>query len=139
MGICYLSSVAFIPVTVAAVMFYTYPVLIVLASPLVDGKPPLPRRCSASSRLALAGVVLVLGPGLDSLDPRGLALALLARASPALSQFFAAAALRRRGRGPAKIFWVHVIVLPAALAAAVATGGAARPRGTARSRRWRWR
>lgn len=29
-GICYLSSVAYIPVTVAAVVFYTFPILIVL-------------------------------------------------------------------------------------------------------------
>ena len=36
-GLCYLSSVAFIPVTVAAVVFYAYPSLIVLASPFVDG------------------------------------------------------------------------------------------------------
>jgi drug/metabolite transporter (DMT)-like permease len=36
-GTAYLSSVAFIPVTVAVVVFYTFPVLIVLASPLVEG------------------------------------------------------------------------------------------------------
>src|SRR4051812_33345908 len=37
-GVSYLSSVAFIPVTVAAVIFYTFPVLIVLATPFVDGR-----------------------------------------------------------------------------------------------------
>src|SRR5918912_1805332 len=37
LGAAYLSSVAFIPVTVAGTGFYTYPVLIVLLSPLVDG------------------------------------------------------------------------------------------------------
>ena len=42
-GLCYLSSVAFIPVTVAAVVFYAYPSLIVLASPLVDGTRLTPR------------------------------------------------------------------------------------------------
>ena len=42
-GLCYLSSVAFIPVTVAAVVFYAFPSLIVLASPLVDGTRLTPR------------------------------------------------------------------------------------------------
>src|SRR3712207_5247282 len=36
-GLFYLSSVAFIPVTVAVVVFYTFPILIVLASPFVEG------------------------------------------------------------------------------------------------------
>lgn len=119
-GICYLSSVAFIPVTVAAVVFYTYPVLIVLLSPFVEGKrlsPPL----LGVAALAFVGIVLVLGPAFDSLDPRGLALAFGASLS-AVAQFFAATRCAGVGAAP-KVFWVHVICLPAALAAALATGG----------------
>ena len=52
-GLCYLSSVAYIPVTVAAVVFYTFPILIVLASPFVEGTK-LTRPCSASWRLPLS-------------------------------------------------------------------------------------
>jgi len=38
-SICYLSSVAFIPITIAAVIFYTFPILIVVLSPIIDRKP----------------------------------------------------------------------------------------------------
>ena len=48
-GLCYLSSVAFIPVTVAAVVFYAYPSLIVLASPFVDGARLTPRSLAVVS------------------------------------------------------------------------------------------
>ena len=63
-GRLYLSSVAFIPVTVAVVVFYTFPILIVLASPFVEGTrltPPL----LGIAALALAGVVLVVGPAFE--------------------------------------------------------------------------
>ena len=55
-GLCYLSSVAFIPVTVATAVFYAYPSLIVLMSPLVEGT-----RLTARL-LAVVGVALVGRP-----------------------------------------------------------------------------
>jgi drug/metabolite transporter (DMT)-like permease len=119
-GVCYLSSVAFIPVTVAAVLFYTYPVIIVLVSPLVERGRLSPGLLGVAC-LAFLGVVLVLGPAFDSLDPRGVALALGASAS-AVIQFFVAARCGPVPTAP-KILWVHVVCLPAAMLAAVATGG----------------
>ncbi|PSC04991.1 hypothetical protein SLNSH_11130 [Alsobacter soli] len=119
-GICYLSSVAFIPVTVAAVVFYTYPVLIVLMSPLVERRP-LSAPLLAVAAVAFVGIVLVLGPASASLDPRGLLLAFGASLS-GVAQFFAAARCASLTTAP-KVFWVHVVCLPAALAAAAATGG----------------
>src|SRR3712207_4565960 len=56
LGAAYLSSVAFIPVTVAVTVFYTYPVLIVLLSPLVDGTR-ITGTLLAVTALAVAGVV----------------------------------------------------------------------------------
>jgi drug/metabolite transporter (DMT)-like permease len=118
-GVAYLSSVAFIPVTVAVVVFYTFPVLIVLASPLVEGT-----RLTASllvvAATALAGVVLVVGPAFSGLDPRGIALALIASLATAV-QFFAAARCRRTGM-VAKVLWVHLLVLPASAAIGLLTG-----------------
>ncbi|HEV2557850.1 MAG TPA: DMT family transporter [Microvirga sp.] len=117
-GVCYLSSVAFIPVAVAVVVFYTFPVLIVLASPLVQGTKLTPALLGVVA-LALTGVVLVVGPAFGSLDPRGLALAVGASIATA-TQFFAAALARETGVF-AKTFWIHLIVLPtAALIGAVA-------------------
>ena len=123
-GLCYLSSVAYIPVTVAAVIFYTFPVLIVLASPFVEGKrigPPL----LGIALLAFAGVVLVVGPAFGDLDPVGLVLAMGASLSATI-QFFAAARCQSTSTA-GKIVWVHLIVLPASVIAATLTGGVAGP------------
>ncbi|MDQ4135992.1 MAG: DMT family transporter [Pseudomonadota bacterium] len=123
-GVCYLSAVAFIPVAVAVVVFYTYPVMIVLASPVVDGTRLTPTLLGVVA-LALAGVVLVVGPAFQDLDWRGLALALCASLATA-TQFFAAARSRRTGVY-AKVFWIHVLVLPAAALIGLAAGNLAPP------------
>ncbi|MBN9064700.1 MAG: hypothetical protein BGP06_20425 [Rhizobiales bacterium 65-9] len=118
MGICYMSSVTYIPVTVAAVIFYTYPALIVLGGPLVTGRP-LERRELVVSFVAFAGIVLVVGPTFGSLDPRGLAFALSASAFTA-AQFFAAGRIAHESV-VAKLFWVQVGVLPVAAIVAYAS------------------
>jgi drug/metabolite transporter (DMT)-like permease len=108
-GTGYLSSVAFIPVSVAVVIFYTFPILIVLASPFVEG-----RRLGAPilgiAGLAFLGVICVVGPGFEGLDPRGVLLALFASVCTAI-QFFAGARASRTGL-VAKLFWINVIVIP---------------------------
>ncbi|MGO4571898.1 DMT family transporter [Microvirga sp. 2TAF3] len=124
LGLCYISSVAFIPVTVAAVLFYAYPTLIVLASPLVEGTRLTPTLIGIVV-LALIGIVMVVGPAFGNLDWRGLVLALGAAAATA-TQFFAAARCRKTNV-VAKIFWVHLIVLPTALLVSVFTGQLATP------------
>ena len=123
-GICYLSSVAFIPVTIAAVVFYTFPILIVLASPFVEGTK-LTSALLGVVAAATLGVVLVVGPAFDSLDWRGLALAFGASIATA-TQFFAAGRCRRTGM-VAKVFWIHLLVLPTALLISLAAGQLAPP------------
>jgi drug/metabolite transporter (DMT)-like permease len=124
LGGAYLSSVAFIPVTVAVVIFYTYPVLIVLASPLVDGSR-ITGTLMAVVALAAMGVVLVVGPAFQGLDWRGLALAATASLATAV-QFFAATRCRRTGV-VAKVFWIHLMVLPASAAIGVIAGALTPP------------
>jgi drug/metabolite transporter (DMT)-like permease len=126
LGAAYLSSVAFIPVTVAVTIFYTYPVLIVLLSPLVDGTR-ITATLLAVTALAVLGVVLVVGPAFQGLDPRGLLLAAIASVATAV-QFFAAARCRRTGI-IAKVFWIHLLVLPASAAIGVAAGALIPPQG----------
>ncbi|WP_201839507.1 DMT family transporter [Microvirga zambiensis] len=123
-SVCYLSSVAFIPVTVAAVVFYTFPILIVLASPFVEGTKLTPALLGVVA-LASLGVVLVVGPAFGDLDWRGLALAFGASIATA-TQFFAAARCYRTGV-MAKIFWIHVLVLPTAALIGWAAGDLAPP------------
>jgi drug/metabolite transporter (DMT)-like permease len=112
-GICYISSVTFVPVAVAVALFYTYPVVIVLASPLVEGTRLTPLLLG-NAVLALIGVALVVGPAFHALDWRGIALALGASIAAA-TQFFAMGHCRRTGT-VAKVFWVHIFVLPASAA-----------------------
>lgn len=123
-GSAYLSSVAFLPVTVAAVIFYTYPVIIVLAEPLLT-----PARFSLD-RLAVAlaaflGVGMVVGPDLHGLDPRGLALALAAGLAAA-AQFFAGSACAATPLAP-KLFWSHLLILPVTAGILAFVGGFAPP------------
>ncbi len=119
-GCAYLSSVAFLPVTVAAVVFYTFPVLIVLAEPLVTtARFSLDRL--AVALVAFAGVAMVVGPDIDGLDPRGLALAMAASVFAA-TQFFAAASCATTSLLP-KLFWSHLLILPVTLAIVLATSG----------------
>ncbi len=118
-SICYLSSVAFIPITIAAVIFYTFPILIVLLSPLVD-KKPLTIAMMGIVVLAFIGVVLVLGSTDAGLDPRGLLLAAGASVSAAL-QFFSGTRCRQTGTA-AKVVITQLIVLPSALVTLYFTG-----------------
>ncbi|WP_445501072.1 DMT family transporter [Microvirga sp. G4-2] len=117
-GICYLSSVAFIPVTVAAVVFYTYPIIIVLASPFVE-RTPLTPALTGVVAIATLGVCLVVGPAFSDLDWRGLALAFSASIITAI-QFFTAARCTSTGV-VAKVFWIQLIILPTAILISLVT------------------
>lgn len=119
-GSAYLSSVAFLPVTVAAVLFYTFPVLIVLAEPLVTPARFSPDRF-VLALVAFLGVAMVVGPDLHGLDPRGLVLALAASVMAA-AQFFAASASNDTPLIP-KLFWSHLLILPVTAVILTVTGG----------------
>jgi drug/metabolite transporter (DMT)-like permease len=123
-GICYLSSVAFIPVTVAVVVFYTFPILIVLASPFVE-KTPLTPALIGVVAIATLGVCLVVGPAFSDLDWRGLVLAFGASITTAI-QFFTAARCTRTGV-VAKVFWIQLIILPTAILISLVTDQLAPP------------
>jgi drug/metabolite transporter (DMT)-like permease len=123
-GVCYLSAVAFVPVTIAVVMFYTFPALIVFASPFVEGRR-LDPMLAGIAVLALAGVVLVVGPALDGLDPRGLLLAGAASLATA-TQFFAAARARATPL-LSKLIWVHLGVMPVTIGIGLLTASLATP------------
>jgi drug/metabolite transporter (DMT)-like permease len=119
-GSAYLSSVAFVPVTVAAVVFYTFPILIVLVEPFVTGRSlGLARKLIAVA--AFLGVALVIGPDIDQLDLRGLALAAIASAGAAI-QFFAANAIPKTSL-PAKLVWSQLVILPVTLIILGFSGG----------------
>jgi drug/metabolite transporter (DMT)-like permease len=123
-GVAYISSIAFIPVTVAVVIFYTYPVLIVLMSPLVDGGGRRPELLFIAL-LAFIGVACVVGPAFGELDWRGVALAALASVSGTV-QFFAATRARATPT-VTKVFWLNLMVVPASIVIGLAFGALVGP------------
>ncbi|MDJ0684705.1 MAG: DMT family transporter [Alphaproteobacteria bacterium] len=72
-GVFYLASVAYIPVGLAALVFYTWPMIVAALSPLVGGAAPS-RAQWLCFLVAFAGLASALGPDLAALDWRGLAL-----------------------------------------------------------------
>lgn len=118
-AICYISAVVFVPVTVAAIVFYTFPVLIVLASPLVEGRR-LTAPLAGIAALAFVGVACVVGPAFDGLDWRGVALAGLASAAAA-TQFFVGVRARHVPLAT-KVLWINAATLPASFVVAAAFG-----------------
>ncbi len=73
----YLSAVAYIPVSLAALIFYAYPVL-VAAIVAVTGHSRVGWPAALAFLAAFAGLALALAPSFGALDPRGLGLALCA-------------------------------------------------------------
>lgn len=122
-SIGYLSSVAFIPVSVAAILFYTYPLIILLLNPLIEGEPPALLRLAVFA-VAFIGIILVVGPSLASLNPIGVVLALAASLGATAMFYFSARVMSRLKPAPA-VFWVHLLILPVALAVSLLLGGPA--------------
>jgi drug/metabolite transporter (DMT)-like permease len=73
-SIGYLGAVQFIPVALAVIIFFTFPILILILSPMIEGRgvrwPQL-----AIGAVAFAGLLVALGPNPGNADWRGLCLA----------------------------------------------------------------
>jgi drug/metabolite transporter (DMT)-like permease len=122
-GLTYISSVAFIPVGVATIIFYTFPLIILVASPFIDGERlTFPR--VLIFLVAFAGLFVAIGPSFTSLDWRGLALAFIAAFGATGQFFFAARATRAMPPIPVG-FWTQLILLPVAATTVFAIGGPA--------------
>jgi drug/metabolite transporter (DMT)-like permease len=121
-GIAYLTSVTFVAVGIAATIFYTFPLLILAASPFIENTAFTAKRLTLFVG-AFLGIAMAIGPSLQSLDWRGLALAALASVAAAVQFFMAARA--PGGGGIASIFWMNSVMLPIALIVALACGGPA--------------
>ena len=70
-------SVQYIPVGLAALLFYTFPPIIAVGEALLDRRLPAWMKLAAVA-VAFTGLVLMLSASLGDADPRGLGLALLA-------------------------------------------------------------
>ena len=119
-SLCYILSVAYIPVTIAAVIFYTFPILVVLAQPFVESKAMQPFML-AIAVLAFTGIVIVIGPNSQSLDPVGLVLAGSASLAATVQFFYGT----RSPNSPTmpKLIIIQILMIPAALCTMLANVG----------------
>jgi len=73
-SIGHLGAVKYIPVSLSAIIFYTFPLLVV-AWKRIARREPVARRELVAFVLAFAGIGIALGPEFHRFDPRGIALA----------------------------------------------------------------
>jgi drug/metabolite transporter (DMT)-like permease len=121
MSVGYLSSVAFIPVTLAAIVFYTFPLLVGLGSTLMR-RERMTRTTAAALTAAFAGLTLAIGPSFAGLDWRGIACAFAAATGVACTILFGGPALRRHD-GLAMNFYINLWQLLAVSAFVLTVGG----------------
>lgn len=109
-GVSYLSSVTFIPVGLAVLLFYTYPLMVAAASRLVDGRK-IDRGRLVAFIAAFAGIGMAVGPSFTMLDWRGVALALMGGFGVMTTFMFTASALKHV-RPVSVSFYSNLFALP---------------------------
>jgi drug/metabolite transporter (DMT)-like permease len=119
-SVSYLASVQFIPVGLAVIIFFFFPVLIMVCAPIVEGRNPGLLRI-AIAILAFAGLAIAIGPSFESLDIRGILLAAAAAGGAAL-QFFSGRTISTYMTPSVFGGLVHIAILPAVLLIALAAG-----------------
>jgi drug/metabolite transporter (DMT)-like permease len=90
----YLGAVAYIPVSLAALIFYTFPFYVAILASLT-GREPMTRTKAAALVVAFAGLVLALGPSFDELNWRGIACGLAGALAMGITVTFGGPVMRR--------------------------------------------
>ncbi len=126
-GVFYLTSLQYLPVALAVTLFYTFPLVVMALTPIVDGQR-LPARRWLAGAAAFAGVVVAVGPAYAELDWRGLALALLGSLSCA-GMFIVGS--RLTADSVSVFFWTQVLGGVVALGVAFSGRGLAGPEAIA--------
>ena len=120
-SIGYLGAVQFIPVALTVIVFFTFPIVILLLSPLIEGSR-IPLLQLLIGGLAFAGLLIAIGPGTGGTDWRGLALAGLAAAG-ATTQFFTGRAISGHMDTLKFGLLTHLAIVPIVAAVIVSLGG----------------
>lgn len=118
----HLGAVYYIPVSLAALLFYTFPLQILVFDALLNGR----RLWAPPFAAAFAGLALALGPDLGALDPRGVGLALLGSVGAASAILLSETAVSRVGALTLG-FWMQAMGAVLGGFALFALGGPALP------------
>jgi drug/metabolite transporter (DMT)-like permease len=125
----YLGAISYIPVGLAVLILFTFPLLVGLISRFTGGEPLTPLRLGAVI-VAFLGLALAVGVSFEALDPRGIALALLAAVAISI-QITAGASLFRHS-GPVMVILHMMLSAGVMLGVALAlAGGPVFPDGAA--------
>lgn len=116
----YLASIQFIPVGLTVIIFFLFPVLIMLLAPVVEGRNPGLSRVVVAL-VAFCGLAVAIGPSFEDLDIRGILLAAVAAAGATL-QFFSGRSISRYMPPAAFGSLVHMMILPPILVIALFAG-----------------
>lgn len=127
--VCYMASFYYIPVSLAVLLFFTFPVLIAIFAPLVDGHRP-EWGAVAAALLAFGGLALALGPALHGLDWRGCVLGALAALGATCALILSRRLLVEHDLFSFS-FHLHCLCVPAVLLAFVFSGPPSLPTGIA--------
>lgn len=122
-----IGSFAYMPVSLAILIFYTFPLLTAAATAILDRRPPRPLE-AACLPAAFAGLALALDVSFAGLDPAGLALAALAAVGVATAYVWHSRALADLDAVPVT-FHMSVSGAVAATLVALAFGAVAVPAG----------
>lgn len=123
----YLGAVQFIPVNLAILIFYLYPLLTLLGAAVVDRRRPAIAEV-VGALIVLGGLAMALSVSFEGLDPRGLALAFAAALGGGIAFIGSGRVLRGVDTLPASLHF-SLAGLPAALIAASLASEFALPRG----------
>lgn len=123
-----IGAVQFIPVGVAALLFFVYPPLVALFGAVLDRRLPDPLKLVAFL-IAFAGLAVMLGVGIRGLDPVGVAIGLGAGIACAVNVTWIGRVMR--GRDSVVVMFHMALVAAVVLSFAVlATGGFTPPEST---------
>ena len=121
----YMSSVLFIPVSLSALIFFTFPIIVLVHATLTERRAPSLATVAAFAT-AFAGLTLALGPSFEILDFRGVGCALIAAVGACLVMITGSWAARRMD-ALTLTFYTQAICLPVVVAVLLSVGTVALP------------
>lgn len=113
-----LAAIVYMPVSLAVLVFYTYPTLTLLGECAVDRRVPRGIEVAAIA-LALVGLGLTLQAGLGAIDAVGVGFALLASASAATALILTSQTLTKVG---ARLIGFQACAIASVISAAILVG-----------------
>ena len=121
----YMSSVLFIPVSLSALIFFTFPIIVLVHATLTERRAPSLATVAAFAT-AFAGLTLALGPNFEILDLRGVGCALIAAVGACLVMITGSWAARRMD-ALTLTFYTQAFCLPVVVAVLLSVGNVALP------------